>query len=186
MTVRVGVALALLLALPAGARAHRLHAEARLDQGQVLLEVYFSDGTPAAGAEVTLRRVAPEAGSEGAEQVLARGQTDAGGRFRWSPPAPGTYELEVVEPGLHRARVEVTVAPGALSARAREDPAADPAHPTSGAPAAVASAGAGSPTAGAAARGAVPWGGVVSGLVVIALLAGLLAAVQRGMRGSGP
>ena len=193
MSGRAGVALALLLALPAAARAHRLHAEARLDEGQVLLEVYFSDGSPSVGAEVTVRRAAPEAGSQSVapeagrasiDEVLARGQTDARGAFRWRPPAPGRYGFEVLEPGLHRARVEVTVEAGAVSTRVREDLAADPAHP--GSPAATASAGTAAGAPGAPARGAIPWGGVVSGLFVVALLAGLLAAAQRGMRGSRP
>jgi hypothetical protein len=158
----------LLLALPAAALAHRLHAEARLDGEVLLLEVYFSDGAAQAGAAVEVRRD---------EELLARGETDAQGTFRWRPPAPGTYLLEVTEAGLHRARVEVTVAPGALRALPREAPDGDPAHAGSAATA---------ETPAVPREVGVPWGGLAGGLLVIALLAACLAAAQRRMRGSGP
>ena len=147
-------ALLLLLLAAAPAWAHRLHAEARLDGGEVLLEVYFSDGTAPDGAAVEVRR---------GETAVASGVADAQGRFRWRPPGPGRYHLVVTEPGLHKAQAEIDVPAAALAAVATPSSAAapvpDPAPPPP--------------------RGGTPWGGLAGGLSVIVVLCGGLALLQR-------
>lgn len=142
------------LALAGTAWAHRLHVEARLEAGRVRVEVYFSDGTAPAGAEVVATR-------EGAE--VARGATDGAGVFTFVPPVAGRYAIAVVEPGLHRGRVEVEVAPADLAA-----------------PAAVATASvATAATTGPARGGGDDWKGTLAGLAAIAALALGLAWWQR-------
>jgi nickel transport protein len=154
-------ALLLLLALAGTARAHRLNVEGRVEAGRVRVEVYFSDGTTPEGAEVVAVR-------EGVE--VARGATDAAGRFSFAPPAAGRYAITVVEPGLHRGRVDVEVAPADL---APATSAATAATPTSSA------ADAGHPRAGSD-----DWAGTLAGLVAIGALALGLTWWQRraGMR----
>lgn len=155
---RAGQALVLLAALfaAAPAHAHRLLAEATLDGDEVVLESFFGDGAPAARAEVTARR---------GEEVAWRGLTDEEGRARFRPPRPGRYVLEVIEPGLHRATVEIDVPAGASAAA-----------PVGSLAAAEASGAAGEPPASTpppVARG-VPWDRVGLGLLVIGALAALL------------
>lgn len=165
----------LLLACPGASLAHRLHAEARLQDGQVTLEVYFSDGVTPEGAQVSVWR---------GEELLAEGLTDARGTWRWRPPGPGTYRLRVSEPGLHKAQVELTVPhaaddPGQRVASSPSGPADDPAHPATRSATGPSPA---QPSPGP--RGAVPWAGLVVGLGVIAGLGALLALLQR-RRGPG-
>lgn len=158
-------ALLLVLALAGTARAHRLNVEGRVEAGRVRVEVYFSDGTTPEGAEVVAVR-------EGVE--VARGTTDATGRFSFAPPAAGWYAISVVEPGLHRGRVDVEVVPGALA----PDPAVVGTAPTSSAP--PAPVGSATP---ARTRGASDdWRGTLAGLLAIGALALGLAWWQRRAR----
>lgn len=169
----------LLVCLPAPALAHRLHAEVRQKGEDVLLEVYFSDGTTPAGAQVTVER---------AGQAVASGTTDAAGAWRFRPPGPGTYRLSVTEPGLHRATLLFTVAgadPDVTPTESHPDPAADPDHAAPPASAPPASHTTVTPAWPRQADG-VPWERLGLGLLVIAGLAGALALAQRGMRGSPP
>lgn len=169
----------LLLCLPAPALAHRLHAEVRQQGDEVLLEVYFSDGTTPEGAQVTVER---------AGVTVASGATDAAGTWRFRPPGPGSYRLSVTEPGLHRASLTFTIAgvdPDVTPTESHPDAAADPDH---AAPSAATAAPPSShPTATPAPprhTAGVPWDRLGLGLLVIAGLAGALALAQRGMRGS--
>lgn len=146
---------------PGPAYAHRLLAEAVLEGDEVVVETFFGDGAPATDAELTARR---------GEEVAWRGLTDAQGRARFRPPAPGRYVIEVREPGLHRATVEIDVperpsatAPLDSSAALEPSVAADaPPGPSPPAPPRVA-------------RG-VPWDRLGLGLLVIGALAALLPA----------
>lgn len=165
------------VATAAPARAHRLNVEARLEAGRAVVEVYFGDGTRPEGAEVVVTR-------DGVE--VARGRTDATGRFWFAPAAPGRHAIAVTEPGLHRGQAALDVAPGDLVA-AVTTRAAD-AEAKSGLGETAASS---SRTAGAA-RGAdaepkrvltVEWRGLLAGLLVIGGLAAGLAALQRRRRG---
>ncbi len=144
-------ALLLLLVLSGPALAHRLNVEARVEGGRVRVEVYFSDGTAPEGAEVVATR-------EGAE--VARGATDATGRWSFAPAAAGRYAIAVTEPGLHRGRVDVDVGPGELAA-----------------PAAAATALAATSTNTRVATD--DWRGTLGGLAAIAVLALGLAWWQR-------
>lgn len=165
-------ALLALLALAAPARAHRLNVEARVEGPQVRVEVYFSDGTTPAGAQVTVTL-------EGVE--VARGETDAAGRWAFKAPRAGRYEVAVTEPGLHRARVEVVVREAdvavveSASASATAPTSASPTEPTSASEAAPTSAS----EAARPERGGVDWARTLVGLVVIAALAAGLGAWQR-------
>lgn len=155
-------ALLLLLALAGTARAHRLNVEGRVEAGRVRVEVYFSDGTMPEGAEVVAVR-------EGVE--VARGATDATGRFSFAPPAAGRYAISVVEPGLHRGRVDVEVG------------VADLAAPTSSA-ARAAPVTSSAPDAANLRTGGDDWVRTLAGLATIGALALGLAWWQRrtGMR----
>lgn len=157
-------ALLLLLLLAGPVRAHRLTVEGLVEDGRVRVEVYFSDGTTPEGAEVVAVR-------EGVE--VARGVTDAAGRFSFVPPAAGRYAISVVEPGLHRGRVDVEVEPAQLAS----SPAA-PAATSTGAVASSASPGA-APAGATDPRGADGWRGTLAGLVAIGALALGLAWWQR-------
>ncbi len=164
----VAVACCLLVTLAGPARAHRLNVEARVEAGRVRVDVYFSDGTAPAGAEVV---VATPGGAE-----VARGATDASGRWSFVPPAPGRYEVSVTEPGLHRGRAVVVVAPADVGR------AGDVAGPTSAdvaAPASQTEAATPPPRSGWTDRGGVDWTRTLAGLLVIAALAAGLAAWQR-------
>lgn len=155
-------ALCAVVALAAPARAHRLNVEARVEGGRVRVEVYFSDGTAPAGAQVVATR-------DGVE--VARGLTDAAGGWTFAPPLAGRYEVAVTEPGLHRGRVEVEVRAAELAAS----------QPATGAAAtgAAATASATAPPASGRRPGGVDWPGVLLGLAIIALLGLGLTVWQR-------
>lgn len=148
------IALVALLALAGPALAHRLNVEARWEAGRVVVEVYFSDGTTPAGAEVIASR-------DGVE--VARGRTDAAGQWTFTPPGAGRYALAVTEPGLHRGRAVVEVpAPGPATAA-----------PTPNAPAAAAAP---------PEREGTDWVGLALGLAIIAALGLGLGLLQRARR----
>ncbi|MBX3468366.1 MAG: hypothetical protein KF878_15955 [Planctomycetes bacterium] len=147
------IALAALLALAGPALAHRLNVAARWEAGRVVVEVYFSDGTTPAGAEVI-------ASHDGVE--VARGRTDAAGLWTFTPPGAGRYALAVTEPGLHRGRAVVEV-PATVPATA----------PTDAAPAAAAAP---------PEREGTDWVGLALGLAIIAALGLGLGLLQRARR----
>lgn len=167
----IGRALAALLLLAAPALAHRLNADARLVEGEVLLEVYFSDGAAPADATVEVLR--------GLEPI-ASGVADDQGRFRWRPPGPGRYLFVVTEPGLHKAQVEIDVPSAAPVAVPDSASISVPASASEERAHARAPAGEADPPH----RGGTPWGGVAAGLGVIAALTLILALAQR-RRGAG-
>ena len=86
--------------LPGIAWAHGFHVEARWTGEQVAIEAYFSSGDVPGSGQVVVRR---------GEDEVARGELDGQGAWSWTPPAPGTYRIEVTEPGLHKAFTELVV-----------------------------------------------------------------------------
>lgn len=156
------VALAALLVLAGPALAHRLNVEARWEAGRVVVEVYFSDGTTPAGAEVIASR-------DGVE--VARGRTDAAGLWTFAPPGAGRYALAVTEPGLHRGRAVVDVPPTGAPTGA---PTVTPTGPATGAPP--------PPAAAPPERDGTDWAGLALGLAIIAALGLGLGLLQRARR----
>lgn len=173
------VALGLASSAPA-ARAHGFHAEAWLQDGEVVLEVYFSDGSVPGACEVEVRRD---------ETVVQRGRTDPSGFFRFRPAVAGQYVLEVVEPGLHEARAEVEVPPlDEAGSSSTPDATASVRGPGAATTGTLSSRTPPSPGPGPEAnpgretrshRGGVPWVRVVAGVAIVLALAGGLALLQR-------
>ena len=96
-------------AFPGAVLAHALGVECRLRQGKVEIEAFYSDDTPAQGAEVSVR--------DERDKEITAGRTDQDGRWSFAAPPPGQYQV-VVEAGAgHRAKTHMTVpqaqAPGA-------------------------------------------------------------------------
>ncbi len=81
--------------------AHRMDLDLiALDGGRLRAEVYYSDGRPAAGAEIAVR--------DGAGKEILRGVADPQGKFEFQRPAQAAFEVEARHEGGHRAarRVE--------------------------------------------------------------------------------
>jgi hypothetical protein len=96
------VALAgLILLFPAPAHAHALHAHAKLDGNQVLVEAKFDGDEAAEKAKVYLI-------STDGEKTL-RGRTGSDGTLRFDAPAPGKYEILVDAGAGHVAKVAITI-----------------------------------------------------------------------------
>ena len=102
----LGPALLAWLLCPGLACAHALVAECTLKGGTVEVVAFYDDDSPAAEAVVKLL--------DGQKQVVARGRTDARGRWSLPAPAPGEYEVVVDAGAGHRAAERVTV-PGAAA-----------------------------------------------------------------------
>lgn len=95
-----------------GARAHGLLVDARSRGGEVLIEAYFTDGTPARAARVTVQ---PESAG-GVGPTLFEGSTDHEGEIR-VPPFDVTVRIVVEDGSGHRGeatleRSAVTASPG--------------------------------------------------------------------------
>ena len=151
--------LLLLVALAAPAWAHGIFLELREEApGQVVGEVYFSDGSPpGAGSWSAFRD--PE------QRPFARGELEAGGVLRFRVDSPGPVRVVVEEPGLHRCQARLVVQEGASSIPTSATPAASPSR---------------APLAGShPPRGGVPWTRLLLGLGVIATLGGGLTLWQR-------
>lgn len=154
-----GLLLAALAAAPTW--AHGLLLELREEAGgQVLGEVYFSDGSPPGEGTWQAFRATEEL-------PFARGELEAGGVLRFRVDAPGPVRVVVEEPGLHRCEARLVIQGVASSAPTS----------TSATPAAQAT-----PAPASAPRGGVPWPRLLAGLGVIALLGGGLSLWQRRAR----
>lgn len=95
------LACAAICAIATPARAHRMDLDlVALDGGRLRAEVYYSDGRPAAGAEILVR--------DGAGKEILRGVADPQGKFEFQPPVGVAFEVEARHEGGHRAarRVE--------------------------------------------------------------------------------
>ena len=113
------VSVALMLALGAAsgrAFAHKMLAASRVhEDGSVLLQAFFPDGTPARGVRVEVRR--PDG------TLFVEGKSDREGKFVLKPPGPaGRWTACFVGSMGHRADVTFT-----LAGPAGQAPAAGPA-----------------------------------------------------------
>jgi len=155
---------AILVFWAAPAQAHRIAIDSiRLPDGRLRVEVYYADGRPAMGAEITVR-------SAGGAEV-ARGTTDGGGIFEFTAPTSEDLEVEARHEGTHRATQRIL---------RREVPASpSPEALPAAAPGAQAP-----PAAAARPRGAFPIWNLLAGIVLIAILSALLSRVLKGRRAS--
>jgi hypothetical protein len=98
-TLFIALGLALLAARPAA--AHGLGAQCRVRGGQVEVEAYYDDDTPATQARVVVRGPGNE--------TVAEGRTDAAGRWSFPLPPAGTYRVTVDAGAGHRKGVRVII-----------------------------------------------------------------------------
>jgi hypothetical protein len=107
--------LGMLLLLASGGQAfgHAIGAQARIRGGQVEVEAYFDDDTPAGQARVTVRNRA--------RWTIAEGRTDERGVWAFPAPTPGPYEFRVDAGTGHRtAWIAFTVETAASDGVERE------------------------------------------------------------------
>jgi hypothetical protein len=96
------------LALLAGALstpsalAHALGAECKAKGDRVEVEAYYSDGTEAKEAAVTVL--------DGDKRTIAEGRTDSQGRWSFARPAAGSYQVVIDAGAGHRKELRITVA----------------------------------------------------------------------------
>jgi nickel transport protein len=91
----------LALLTPHELRAHGLGAECSLKNGNVHVEAFFDDDSPAVNAVVEVR--------DSQEKSIASGKTDAKGLWSFPAPPAGQYFL-VVDAGMgHKKRVEFSI-----------------------------------------------------------------------------
>lgn len=100
-TLSAIVALAAILVAPRCASAHALRVDCYLRAESVIVEAYFDDDTPADKAKV---RIFDAGGNE-----IARGQTDADGKWSTHRLSPGRYRVEVDAGGGHFAKQSMEV-----------------------------------------------------------------------------
>ncbi|MBI2805800.1 MAG: carboxypeptidase regulatory-like domain-containing protein [Planctomycetes bacterium] len=102
--LRTGVSALFLLAMTsAPALAHALGVDCQLRGGKVEVEAFFDDDSPAEKARVEVRSLD--------DQVIARGSTDAKGRWSFAVPAPGNYLVHVDAGAGHRAKKSIVIPP---------------------------------------------------------------------------
>jgi hypothetical protein len=80
--------------------------DCKLKNGKVLVEAFYDDDTPAAKAKVQIVNAKDE--------VIASDVTDGEGRWSFTAPAPGKYEVRVDAGAGHRATTSITI-PGAAA-----------------------------------------------------------------------
>lgn len=90
-----------MLLLPGPLFAHGLGVQARTAAGAMIVEGYFDDDTPAAGAKLTI------ANARG-EEVLA-GVLDAAGSWRAALPAAGQYRITIDAGDGHLAHTTIRI-----------------------------------------------------------------------------
>src|SRR5262245_9992573 len=79
--------------------AHRLHVVAKVTGGQIRVEAFYDDDSPAQEAKVTVSL---------GDQTVAEGRTDEKGVWTCTRPAPGTYTVRAESVG-HAAKDKVEV-----------------------------------------------------------------------------
>lgn len=80
--------------------AHDLGAQAKFQDGEVLLEAYYDDDTAASQAKVRV--------VDGTGAVVAQGITDDHGQWKFAAP-PGRYRMTVDAGGGHRTSIVLTI-----------------------------------------------------------------------------
>jgi nickel transport protein len=91
--------IAALLAGSSSAFAHRLIVDPRVVGGQIRVEAFYEDDTPAQEAKILIRL---------GDQVIAEGRTDEKGVWTCPLPKPGAYTVRAVSGG-HAATRTLTV-----------------------------------------------------------------------------
>ena len=141
------------------AMAHDLGAQAKWQDGQVVLEAYYDDDTAASQAKVRV--------VDGTGAVVLQGTTDDQGRWIFAAPPPGRYRVTVDAGGGHRTSIVLTIPEQASTSLAGTATPSQPSPPPlSEAP--IVSSG---PSRQEFTR--FPWLRLGMGLVVLAALAGL-------------
>jgi hypothetical protein len=111
----LGLTLVLGFFAPAWGFAHALHVTCTLARGNVEVESFYDDDTPAIKADVLVVNAK--------EATLAQGTTNAKGRWSFAAPAPGAYEVRVNAGAGHRAKTTLVVPPPTTAAAAPMPPA---------------------------------------------------------------
>ena len=83
------------------AQAHAVHVQAKQVGTLVVVEVFFDDDEPAARATVRIL--------DGAETLVAEGETDEKGAWSFPAPAPGAYRVVVDARDGHTAKRSLTI-----------------------------------------------------------------------------
>ncbi|MFO0879641.1 MAG: carboxypeptidase-like regulatory domain-containing protein [Gemmataceae bacterium] len=91
----------LMFLAPGEAWGHGMGAEARLKDGQIHIEGYFDDDTPAAEARIWVE--------DAEKKRIAEGRADARGRWSFPAPAPGRYRVTLDAGGGHQTTISITV-----------------------------------------------------------------------------
>jgi len=161
------LALLLTTLVPASALAHALRiARPKLVGDKVVIEAYFADGTEAAKAKVEVLNAE--------KKVIASGDTDDKGRWRFPAPAPGKYMVEVNAGAGHRAGHPFNMPDLAEHSNAAENP------PTPGTPATPPAKGDSiSEGPGKEESTSAPWLKIAIGLTVIGACGGAFVLAMR-------
>jgi hypothetical protein len=139
--MRSSLPLLVLLLATRAAFAHNLMTDPRMAGGQLRVEVFYDDGTPAQDAQVTVRS---------GDDKVAEGRTDEKGVWVWEAPVPGKYTVHGQSLG-HASRPEaVEIKQAELAPPARTADAAAPPE-----------------SASRAARTRTPWRNLALGLGLI-------------------
>jgi len=81
--------------------AHEIGAEAKVKGNEVVVEVFYDDGTVGRDVIVTA--------TDSAAKEIAKGKTDAKGLWKFPLPAPGKYTLLIDGGPGHKTKISVTV-----------------------------------------------------------------------------
>ncbi len=97
---------------------HGLLIEARISSGQLCIEVFFDDDSPAIEATVALL--------SSNDQTIAQGKTDQKGCWTIPCPAPGTYQI-TANAGLgHKSKKSISIPDNRQSAISMAPPKSTP------------------------------------------------------------
>jgi len=99
--IRLSFGMVVLALAPSIAAAHGVLADCRLKGGQLEVEAYFDDDTPAGQVQVKV--------VDARKKTIADGLTDAKGLWSCPRPAAGAYEVVVNAGSGHRKTVAITV-----------------------------------------------------------------------------
>ncbi len=105
------------LAVPAAAVAHGVRTEVERRGAEVAVRAHYESGRPLAGARFEVTSPARP------ERSHAEGRTDREGWLVFTPDAPGTWQVRIVDATGHGRVVKVEVAPPPPSAPSAPAPA---------------------------------------------------------------
>jgi hypothetical protein len=105
---------------PTWVSAHAINVECTRRGNKVELEAYYDDDTPAIKAKVLVLNAKVE--------VVLSGITDAKGRWRFTTPVAGKYEVRVDAGAGHRANTTIHIAEDSASRETGETVSEGPTH----------------------------------------------------------